>query len=223
MNVVLTEDVIHLPQVDESLFDAIAENIAHQGYSIHPNALSADLLNQLHQHVHSMPDDNFKRAGIGREDNLMLNQFVRKDEVCWINGESLAGKAWLAWSAELQRYLNRHLFLGLFSFESHFAHYSPGDFYKTHKDAFKGESNRILSLVVYLNPCWTKEHQGELVIYQDDTREELVRVTPSFGTIALFLSEDFPHEVLPSTRDRYSIAGWFRVNGSGINKVDPPR
>ncbi|MGO3797816.1 MAG: 2OG-Fe(II) oxygenase, partial [Vibrio casei] len=23
--------------------------------------------------------------------------------------------------------------------------------------------------------------------------------------------------------DRYSIAGWFRVNTSGIDKVDPPR
>ncbi|MFH0256183.1 2OG-Fe(II) oxygenase [Vibrio rumoiensis] len=223
MNVVLTEDVIDLPLVNESLFHTMAENIAHQGYSIHPNALPLNLLNQLHHHVHSMPDENFKRAGIGREDKLMLNQFVRKDEVCWINGESEAGQAWLSWAAELQRYLNRHLFLGLFSFESHFAHYSPGDFYKTHKDAFKGESNRIISLVVYLNPDWIKEDQGELVIYREESSDELVRVTPSFGTVAIFLSEDFPHEVLPANRDRYSIAGWFRVNGSGVNKVDPPR
>lgn len=76
--------------------------------------------------------------------------------------------------------------LGLFSFESHFAHYSPGDFYKTHKDAFKGESNRVVTIVVYLNPDWLKEDQGELVIYQDDSQQELVRVTPSFGTIVVF-------------------------------------
>lgn len=48
--------------------------------------------------------------------------------------------------------LNRHLLLGLFSFESHFTHYRAGDFYKQHQDAFKGQANRILSLVVYLIP-----------------------------------------------------------------------
>lgn len=223
MSVVFTEELAIEPTVDLKLFETITDNLANQGYSIHPNALPEPLLTQLHQHVHSMPDDYFKRAGIGREDQLMLNQFVRKDEVCWINGDSAAGQAWLDWTNQLQRYLNRHLFLGLFSFESHFAHYSPGDFYKTHKDAFKGESNRVVTIVVYLNPDWLKEDQGELVIYQDDSQQELVRVTPSFGTIVVFLSEDFPHEVLPATRDRYSIAGWFRVNSSGNNRVDPPR
>lgn len=38
----------------------------------------------------------------------------------------------------------------------------------------------------------------------------------------LFLSEEFPHEVLPASRERYSIAGWFRVNGNGAGRVDPP-
>lgn len=223
MSVVLAEELAIKPQVDLSLFESMAMNLATQGVSIHPNALPQDLLQQLHQHVHAMSESQFKRAGIGRDDDLMLNKFVRKDEVCWINGESHAGKAWLEWAGELQRYLNRHLYLGLFSFESHFAHYSPGDFYKTHKDAFKGESNRVVSLVVYLNPNWQQQDQGELVIYQPDSHQELVRVTPSFGTIVAFLSEDFPHEVLPAQRDRYSIAGWFRVNGSNMNKVDPPR
>ena len=223
MNVVFTEEFASQQFDDESLFELMATNIAHQGYSIHPNALPPSLLNNLYQYVQTMSDGQFKRAGIGREDNLMLNNFVRKDEVCWINGESDAGKIWLDWSASLQRYLNQHLFLGLFSFESHFAHYSPGDYYKKHKDAFKGESNRVLSLVVYLNSDWLQEDGGELVIYQDETQEEIVKVMPSFGTIVSFLSEEFPHEVLPAHRDRYSIAGWFRVNTSGIDKVDSSR
>ena len=54
MNVVLTEDVIHFPNANESLFNTIADNIAHQGYCIHPNALPIDLLNQLHEHVSPM-------------------------------------------------------------------------------------------------------------------------------------------------------------------------
>ena len=47
-------------------------------------------------------------------------------------------------------------------------------------------------------------------------------MTPSFGSVAIFLSEEFPHEVLPATRDRYSIAGWFRVNTSTADRIDPP-
>ncbi|OEF28597.1 2OG-Fe(II) oxygenase [Vibrio rumoiensis] len=223
MNVVLTEEFAAKQFDDELLFDLMSTNIATQGYSIHPNSLPPTLLYKLHQHVQTMPDNNFKRAGIGREDNLMVNNFVRKDEVCWINGESDAGKAWLDWAADLQRYLNRHLFLGLFSFESHFAHYSPGDYYKKHKDAFKGQANRVLSVVVYLNPDWIADDGGELVMYHDETQEEILKVTPGFGTIVAFLSEEFPHEVLPASRDRYSIAGWYRVNSSGIDKVDPPR
>lgn len=37
------------------------------------------------------------------------------------------------------------------------------------------------------------------------------------GTLVVFLSEEFEHEVLPAKRDRYSIAGWFRVNPSALN------
>jgi SM-20-related protein len=35
-------------------------------------------------------------------------------------------------------------------------------------------------------------------------------VYPSGGKLVLFLSADFDHEVLPATRDRFSIACWFR-------------
>jgi SM-20-related protein len=39
-------------------------------------------------------------------------------------------------------------------------------------------------------------------------------VAPTFGTMIIFLSESFPHEVLRSNATRRSIAGWFRVSGS---------
>jgi len=50
-----------------------------------------------------------------------------------------------------------------------------------------------------------------------------MQVTPSYGTLVTFLSEEMPHEVLVSKRDRYAIAGWFRVNASTPDKIDPPR
>jgi SM-20-related protein len=194
-----------------TLFKSITKNIANQGYSIHPNALSPRLLSQLVEHLQRIPASNFKSAGIGRESNHMLNDVVRTDAISWINDESLAGEAWLHWADSLQSYVNRHLFMGLFSFESHFAHYTQGDFYKKHQDAFKGEANRVLSVVVYLNREWLTDDGGELVIYTGAPELYTLKVLPNFGTLVVFLSEDIPHEVLMAKRDRFSIAGWFRV------------
>ena len=205
------------------LFEAIASEIQDKGYSITPNGVPLELAEALWRHLQAMSTQQFDRAGVGRDDNYALNTFVRTDEICWITGESSAGRQWLEWTAALQQYLNRRLLLGLFSFESHFAHYAPGDFYKRHLDAFKGEANRVLTVVAYLNPGWLPDDGGELVLYTDDAEQGSLRVTPAFGTLVVFLSEDFPHEVLPAQRDRYSIAGWFRLNTSSSDRVDPPR
>lgn len=207
---------------NETLFDDIASDIERQGYSIHPAALPAALTTALFEHQQAMNAEKFKSAGIGRGSAYLENEFVRTDEICWITGETTTGQQWLDWSASLQNYLNRRLFLGLFSFESHFAHYGPGDYYKRHYDAFKGQANRVLSVVVYFNSGWTTSDGGELVLYKDDEDKTGIKVAPLLGTLVTFLSEEFPHEVLPAHRDRYSIAGWFRVNTSVAEKVDPP-
>jgi len=60
------------------------------------------------------------------------------------------------------------------------------------------------------------------VLYAHEYDHEGIKVVPLFGTIVVFLSEEFPHEVLPARRDRFSVAGWFRVNASINNKIDPP-
>lgn len=204
------------------LFETVAMNLLTKGYSINPNALPQELSESLWVHLQNMPNANFDKAGVGRNKDFRLNNFVRNEEICWINGESDAGAAWLRWTSDLQTYLNRRLFLGLFSFESHFAHYAPGDFYKKHLDAFQGKSNRVLSLVVYLNPGWQPDDGGELAIDVKEGDDCTIKITPSFGTLVTFLSQEFPHEVLPAQRDRFSIAGWFRVNSSSEEKVDPP-
>ncbi len=113
--------------------------------------------------------------------------------------------------------------MGLFSFESHFAHCASDSYYKRHYDAFKGETNRVLLLVTYLNPGWGPEDGGEMVLYRDENDLEGIKVVPLHGTLVLFQSQEFPHEVLPANRDTYSVAGWFRVNTSLAGKIDPPR
>lgn len=207
---------------DDTLFQRIADDLREKGHSINPASLPLDLTCELLAHLETMDNSKFDQAGIGREQQHMQNSFVRSDEICWITGESNAGKKWLDWTQQLRLFLNRQLILGLFSFESHFAHYAPGDFYKRHYDAFKGEANRLLSVVVYLNPDWLQHQGGELVIYQNDMDNEGIKIQPTLASVVVFLSEDFPHEVLPATRDRYSIAGWYRVNTTTADKVDPP-
>lgn len=209
--------------VDETLFGLIANDLENQGYSIRPGALPEDISTALYEYQQALNNSKYADAGIGRGEDFLKTDFVRTDEICWITGESDAGKQWIDWTTRLQRFLNQRLFLGLFSFESHFAHYSPGAYYKRHYDAFRGEANRILSVVTYLNPAWCHTDGGELVLYRDDQDREGLKVVPLYGTVAVFLSEEFPHEVLPASRDRYSVAGWFRVNTSINNNIDPPQ
>lgn len=207
----------------EWLSSAIADDLRSQGFSIQHNALPADWVGELFQTVNDLHPQQFKAAGVGRADQHLTDETIRKDQIAWIESSEGAQGNWLSFAGSLQRELNRQLLLGLFSFESHFAHYAPGAFYKTHVDAFKGQANRVLSVVLYLNPEWTDADGGEMVLYSEtEPRQELCRVRPLAGTLAVFLSEDFPHEVKPSRRDRYSIAGWYRVNGSSVNRVDPP-
>ncbi|MEO1954055.1 MAG: 2OG-Fe(II) oxygenase, partial [Campylobacterales bacterium] len=78
-------------------------------------------------------------------------------------------------------------------------------------DAFKNSKNRVVTTVFYLNDDWKKENGGELIIY-DKYDKYLTKVTPKLNTLVVFMSEEFPHEVLKSNKKRYSIAGWFRVD-----------
>tara|TARA_B100001109_G_scaffold255903_1_gene262937 strand:- start:1945 stop:2610 length:666 start_codon:yes stop_codon:yes gene_type:complete len=206
-----------------ALFTDIAADIRQQGYSVQRDAVPVRLSSGLLYRLANMDTDEFQRAGTGRLQDHQLNAFVRRDRIHWLTNDNPHEQSWLTFAYNLQQFLNRELFLGLFSYECHFAHYRPGDFYKKHQDAFKGQANRILTTVLYLNPDWQTRHHGELVMYHGHGEQpELTRVLPRFGTLVVFLSEEFPHEVLAAERDRYSIAGWYRLNSSHYLRSDPP-
>lgn len=206
------------------LFESIASDLLAFGYSIQKNAMPAEVIVELYKIVQSMQADELKLAGIGRSSGQNLHQDIRRDKIAWIESTEGARGQWMQFSEQLQQHLNRTLMLGLFSFESHFAHYAPGAFYKKHVDAFQGQANRVLSVVLYLNPHWESNDGGEMVLYSEaDPLAVLCDVIPEGGTLAVFLSESFPHEVRPARRDRYSIAGWYRVNTSNKFYIDPPQ
>ncbi|MNJ01133.1 hypothetical protein D3C73_1606640 [compost metagenome] len=70
----------------------------------------------------------------------------------------------------------------------------------------------MVSAVVYLNDGWLPEHGGQLRMYLDNDR--VYDVEPVGGCLVVFLSGEVPHEVLPATRDRLSLTGWFRRRGN---------
>lgn len=208
----------------DTLHDQIADALVDQGYLILPAALPETLTEGLYHHLQALSAHQFQRAGIGREQDHQLHGGIRRDQIRWLGRQQPIEAAYLDWMEALRVGLNRRLFMGLFDYEAHFAHYRAGAFYKRHLDAFRGQTNRVLTTVLYLNPDWQARHGGELLIWpQPDSDQVIARVLPQMGTLVIFLSERFPHEVLPAATDRYSIAGWFRVNTSINNQIDPPR
>lgn len=205
------------------LCDDVADALVNQGYFCQdhalPQALTAALLNNLQQ---LEEEEALQPAGIGRQQQHQLNRRIRRDKIHWLSTDDPVQATYLAWMQALQQGLNQRLFMGLFDYESHFAHYPPGAFYARHLDAFQGRSNRVLTSVYYLNQDWQEADGGELLLYTEEQSTALAEIRPEAGRLLIFLSDRFPHEVRPTQRDRYSIAGWFRINNSLNGQIDPP-
>ena len=205
-------------------FEQLAQDIQRDGISIQTNLVPPHILSKLSQRITHLSQDDLKQAGIGRLQEHETNAKIRRDKIHWLDGNHELEAAWLNYIEELKTFLNRRLFMGLFSYESHFAVYPPGAFYKKHLDAFKGKANRILTTVLYLNQDWSADNGGELVVYEpQDHQQVYTKVVPNYGTLVTFLSDEFPHEVLVANQKRYSIAGWFRLNTSINHAIDPPK
>jgi len=192
-----------------NLYETITDALVTNGYIILENALNPNLPKELKNFAQSQTD--FKQAGISGASDLHLDSKRRTDKIHWIDEDGAVQRQFLDFTNGLKDYLNRELYLGLSYYESHFSIYDEGDFYETHLDAFKNSKNRVVTTVYYLNDEWKESDGGELVVY-DKENKFLAKVMPKANTLVVFMSEKFPHEVLPAKRKRYSIAGWFRVD-----------
>lgn len=152
-------------------------------------------------------------AATGRADGRQFAG-LRGDTTLWLDDPACgpAAQALLAALDELRTGLNRRLLLGLDEVEAHFAHYPPGAGYARHRDRFRSDDARVLSLVLYLNPDWPDGAGGQLRLHLP---EGPVDIAPRLGTVAIFLSAEVDHEVLPATQPRFSVAAWFRQRPRG--------
>jgi len=202
---------------DHPLLQRIVDDLADVGWSHQTVFLPDDLTRALAQECHKRAQHGLLApAAIGRGDSQVIREGVRGDQIAWLEGDesSPAIARYLALMDALRLAFNQSLFMGLEDYESHFAMYPPGAFYTTHLDRFKDDDRRMVSLVLYLNEAWLPEHGGALRMHLPDgqTRD----VLPAGGSLVCFMSGDLPHEVLPATRERMSLTGWFRRRGENV-------
>ncbi|ANP78718.1 MULTISPECIES: 2OG-Fe(II) oxygenase [unclassified Vibrio] len=194
----------------------LIDALSTQGYFVWDDFLTQEEVVALRDCI----PENWKKARIGRNDEVTRESTIRSDKIQWVRRDmGQPASLFLDKMEQIRLAANQAFFLGLFEYEAHFAKYEKGDFYQKHLDCFKGNENRRLTTVFYMNDEWTEEDAGELVVY-DLKDNHITTIPPKSGRLFVFLSEQFPHEVLPTNTERFSIAGWFRINGVKDNQLD---
>lgn len=199
---------------DHPLLLRIVDDLAARGWSQQniflPERLTLELAAECRKRA---AEGELMPAGVGRGQGQEVREGIRGDHIQWLEtGQAAACDEYLELMDSLRQALNRGLFLGLEEYETHFALYPPGAFYLKHVDRFRDDDARTVSAVLYLNHGWLPEHGGQLRLYLDD--ETTHDVQPKGGCLVVFLSATMPHEVLPTTRERLSLTGWFRRRGN---------
>lgn len=195
-------------------FNALFHNLETHGWAMAdnliPDGLAARLLEAGEK---AWQAGLFHDAHIGPARRPVHNTDIRGDTIYWLEPgmASDACQQFLVWADGLQQALNQHFFLGLRRAEFHFARYGQGLGYRQHMDQHRGQPYRRISLVLYLNPHWDASLGGELCLYAPGSPvHETQRILPMPARLVLFRSDLIPHAVLPCSRPRWSLTGWYR-------------
>ena len=193
----------------DSIFNAIADGLAEEGYAAVDQFLreqEVDAILELDTFKNGLAE--FKKAGIGKNQQLQINESIRGDYIQWLdkNTAPSAVRVYLDRLSNLSLFLNQNLYLSLKDCEIHMTVYPVGSFYKRHLDQFKKDDHRKLSIICYLNHDWKDEQGGQLRIYLPDGTKDFL---PIAGRLICFRSDQLEHEVLVANRERLSLTGWM--------------
>jgi SM-20-related protein len=193
----------------EIRFENVTVGLAENGFAVVDDFLSVQEVNQitgLKEFTSGLA--GMKKAGVGKSTGKQINESIRGDFIQWIDPAQAPGsvKLYLDRMKELMMYLNRSLFLSLKDIEAHMTVYPEGSYYKRHLDQFRADDHRKLSAICYLNNDWVDANGGQLRMYLPHGSQD---VFPIAGRLVCFRSEMIEHEVLPATRPRLSLTGWF--------------
>ncbi len=188
-------------------FHAAVDALATDGWCVLPDWLTLAQTQALYDECAQLyTTRQFHPARVGLERTASL---LRTDRTHWFVPDSLTTpqQVFSRRLDALRSVLNRRLMLGLVDSEAHYAAYPPGGGYARHRDCLRDSDARVVSAVFYLNPAWHDSDGGALRLYLPRGHHD---IAPQGGTLALFLSAQFDHEVLPPARTRFSIACWLR-------------
>lgn len=199
----------------EDLLDQISAEIYQKSYVIIDDFVDEEFRRALLAEQNELVrHGKFRHAAVGKGGQKQVRTEIRSDEVYWMDADELSPLQKTYWEKvdEIRKVLNQRCFLGLRSFEGHFAKYPVGSFYKRHLDQFHAVPHRVVTVILYLNESWTAEDEGALRMYfpQEDGTEQIEDVLPLGGRLVVFLSGEIPHEVLPTKKERISITGWLK-------------
>lgn len=190
---------------------AVVAQVAERGYAVVADALPDAAVATLRARVLALDAAGaLAPARVGRGAGRDRRDDVRGDRIRWLDAAAAdpAEAPALALLEDLRSACNRALMAGLVEYEGHFAVYPPGAHYARHRDRFRDDDTRVLSCVLYLNDRWRRDDGGALRLYVDASTQ--VDIVPAGGTLAAFRADTFEHEVLPATRPRLALTGWFR-------------
>lgn len=188
--------------------DQLEQGLLQNGFAILRGFLSDDIVSLLRQEVSRLDDRGLlKPAATGRGLQTKVRTDIRGDRIFWLDSSHFLMEKF----DSIRVFLNQTFYLGLNSFECHFAIYPPGSFYQKHLDRHRDSDARVVSVVLYLNEQWLESDGGSLNLYARDQHDLLAaKIVPQGGTLACFMSGEIWHEVTVTTRPRYTITGWFR-------------
>jgi len=199
--------------VEENL-DHIASEIYANSFVVIDNFIDEDFRKDLlKEQIDLVEAGKFRLAAVGAGAKKQVKTEIRNDQVLWMDEENLSLNQQKYWDLvdAIRKKINQQCFLGLKSFEGHFARYPVGSYYKRHLDQFEQVRYRIVSVILYLNEGWTENDEGALRMYLPEDGKEIVHdILPVGGRLVVFLSGEIPHEVLPTKKERISITGWLK-------------
>ncbi len=207
-------------EIAEDQWTAWLDKLAEREYLVVDDFISEELFETILSYFDRLQqEEEFSKAGIGARQERQVQGAIRGDRIYWLNrdkDEELAPFFKLA--DELVDRLKRYFFMSISDYEFHLAHYPPGAHYERHIDRFKGSSNRLFSVLVYLNERWKPEDGGELVIYREGG-EKNVTIAPLARRLVLFRSETVEHEVLKTQAGRKSLTGWLLNKPASVGHI----
>ncbi|MDO6437287.1 2OG-Fe(II) oxygenase [Cyclobacterium sp. 1_MG-2023] len=195
--------------------EIVVEDLYDKGWCVLDNYIPEEFRKELLKEQRELlMHGQFRLAGIGKGESFAIKPEIRSDKVLWMDESLLTPLQEVYWDKmeKLRTAINQRCYLGLKSFEAHFAMYPQGSYYLRHLDQFQSVSYRIVSVVLYLNDTWDESDGGELRMYytRPDGIEDYQDFLPLGGRVIVFLSGEIPHEVLPTLKERISITGWMK-------------